>query len=422
MSYEQENKQALVAYFTEGAKGDKPLGALGVEVEHFVVTAEGEYSVSYAGRSEGEFGVRDVLVHLVDAYPQHTYGLEGDLIGLASDEASITLEPAAQLEISIAPYSSIGRILRVYNEFRAKVDPFLAEHGCKLVTSGYHPTARALDLTLIPKQRYRFMNDYFKEIGTRGERMMRASASTQVSVDYRDEADAIRKMRIAQALAPIFASVADNTAVFEAEPAPRLARFALWRNVDNDRCGSVPGLFNEGYSFADYAEWILRTCPIFVTRPSADDLTGLNLRAVYGQSAYEAYGDAPMTRADIEHVLSMFWPDVRLKNFVEIRPADSLPAPLMAGYAALVKGIFYSQRSLQAIEEAFGVVEGVWPLTDDSANQALKSIQEDGAEAVVCGKTLAEWQELIFEIADGALDKEDAAHLHDLVAFARGRR
>ena len=422
MSYEQENKQALVAYFTEGAKGDKPLGALGVEVEHFVVTAEGEYPVSYAGRSEGEFCVRDVLAHLADAYPQHTYGLEGDLIGLASDEASITLEPAAQLEISIAPYSSISRILRVYNEFRAKVDPFLAEHGCKLVTSGYHPTARALDLTLIPKQRYRFMNDYFKEIGTRGERMMRASASTQVSVDYQDEADAIRKMRIAQALAPIFASVTDNTAVFEAEPAPRLARFALWRNVDNDRCGSVPGLFNEGYSFADYAEWILRTCPIFVTRPSADDPTGPNLRAVYGQSAYEAYGDAPMTRADIEHVLSMFWPDVRLKNFVEIRPADSLPAPLMAGYAALVKGIFYSQRSLQAIEEAFGVVEGVWPLTDDSANQALKSIQEDGAEAVVCGKTLAEWQELIFEIADGALDKEDAAHLHGLVAFARGRR
>lgn len=422
MSYEQENKQALVAYFTEGAKGDKPLGALGVEVEHFVVTAEGEYSVSYAGRSEGEFGVRDVLAHLADAYPQHTYGLEGDLIGLASDEASITLEPAAQLEISIAPYSSISQILRVYNEFRAEVDPFLAEHGCKLVTGGYHPTARALDLTLIPKQRYRFMNDYFKEIGTRGERMMRASASTQVSVDYQDEADAIRKMRIAQALAPIFASVADNTAVFEAEPAPRLARFALWRNVDNDRCGSVPGLFNEGYSFADYAEWILRTCPIFVTRPSVDDPTGPNLRAVYGQSAYEAYGDAPMTRADIEHVLSMFWPDVRLKNFVEIRPADSLPAPLMAGYAALVKGIFYSQRSLQAIEEAFGVVEGVWPLTDDSANQALKSIQEDGAEAVVCGKTLAEWQELIFEIADGALDKEDASHLHDLVAFARGRR
>ena len=37
------------------------------------------------------------------------------------------------------------------------------------------------------------------------------------------------------------------------------------------------------------------------------------------------------------------------------------------------------------------------------------------------GKTLAEWQELIFEIADEALNEEDAAHLHDLVSFARSR-
>ena len=50
MSYEQENKQALVAYFNEGAKGGKPLGALGVEVEHFVVTAEGEHPVRWGRR------------------------------------------------------------------------------------------------------------------------------------------------------------------------------------------------------------------------------------------------------------------------------------------------------------------------------------------------------------------------------------
>lgn len=37
-------------------------------------------------------------------------------------------------------------------------------------------------------------------------------------------------------------------------------------------------------------------------------------------------------------------------------------------------------------------------------------------------KTLVEWQELIFEVADEALDEEDAVHLHDLAAFARSRR
>lgn len=420
MSYEQENKQALIAYFNKGAKGNKPLGALGVEVEHFVVTQD-EAPVSYTGGQSG-FGVRDVLAYLAQSYPDKTFSRHGDLIGLASDEASITLEPAAQLEISIAPFSSVPQILRVYEEFRAKVDAFLAQHGCKLVASGYHPTACALDLELIPKQRYRFMNDYFAKIGTHGERMMRASASTQVSVDYRDEADAIRKMRVAQALAPILASMTDNTSVFEGKPAPRLARFALWRNVDNDRCGSVPGLFNEGYGFADYADWILRTCPIFVTRAAASDPQGPDLRPAYGQSAYQAYGDAPMSEEDIEHALSMFWPDVRLKSFVEIRPADSLPANLMAGYAALVKGIFYSEESLAAIEQAFGAENGIWPLNDASANNALAAIQQHGPRALINGRTLAEWQKLLVETAVKQLDETDADYLLTLAEYARGRR
>lgn len=421
MSYEQENKQAVIAYFLKGAKGSKPLGALGVEVEHFVVTQQGEAPVSYEG-GEGRIGVRDVLQHLAEGYPQKTYGRQGDLIGLASPEASITLEPAAQLEISIAPYSSIDEIVAVYRAFREKVDAFLAQYGCKLVAAGYHPTACAFDLPLIPKQRYRFMNQYFAEIGTHGERMMRASASTQVSVDFRDEADAIRKMRVAQALAPILASMTDNTATFEGKPAGRLARFALWRNVDNDRCGSVPGLFREGYGFADYAEWILRTCPIFVTRAAADAPEGPDLRPVFGQSAYEAYGDAPMSKEDVEHALSMFWPDVRLKGFVEIRPADSLPAPLMAGYAALVKGLFYSEESLSRVEAAFGVENGVWPLTDASADEALAAIQAKGPEARIGGKTLAQWQELLLETAEAALDARDTAYLHDLAEYARAGR
>ncbi len=421
MSYEQENRKAIVAYFNKGAKGANPLGALGVEVEHFVVTDPECAPVPYEG-ADGGFGVRDVLAFLASHYPEQSFGKDGDLIGLASEEASITLEPAAQVEISIAPYSSIARILQAYQGFRRLIDPFLAEHGCKLFVAGYHPTAKALDLPLIPKQRYRFMNEYFQTIGTHGERMMRASASTQVSVDFRDEADAIRKMRVAQALAPILCAMTSNTAVFEAEPAKPLARFALWREVDNDRCGSVPGLFEPGFGFEEYADWILRTCPIFVTRPAANDPEGESLRPVFGQSAYEAYGDAPMGEADVEHALSMFWPDVRLKRFVEIRPADSLPAEYMAGYAALVKGLFYSDSSLARIEQEFGVEQGVWPLTDESANAALAAIQAQGSSALISGKTLAAWEDLLLQLAAETLPEEEQGYLAALAERVRDGR
>lgn len=414
MSFERENRAAIVSYFQKGAKGETLSKKLGVEVEHFVVYKDSRKAVPYDA-GEGAFGVRQVLDYLSRYYPEEMCGLEGDLIGLANDEASLTLEPAAQLEISTAPYASIDEIVRVYRTFRERLDSFLDQHGCMLVTRGYHPTEKALDLPLIPKKRYHFMNDYFHALGTHGERMMRASASTQVSIDYTDEADAIRKMRIAQALAPMLASLTDNVERFEGEvPAKPLSRFFMWRDVDPDRCGSVPGLFDEDFSFGRYADWLLDTCPIFITRSAADDPKGPALRSMTGKTAAQAYGNAPMSEDDVEHLLSMFWPDVRLKQFVEIRPADALPLCAMAGYAALLKGLFYNPDVLDQLENAFEVVDGIWLLNDSSTEQAARAIQEKGLEANLYGKSLAEWNQFLRETACSSLSEEEQAYVDDL--------
>ena len=115
----------------------------------------------------------------------------------------------------------------------------------------------------------------------------------------------------------------------------------------------------------------MRTPPIFVTRPAAATPAGPALRAVFEQAADKAYQDAPLEDADIEHVISMFWPDVRLKHFVEVRPADCLPADCAIGYTALVKGIFYSEESLAAIERELGVEGDVWPIHVADLNNAI---------------------------------------------------
>lgn len=419
MSFAEDNRKAIISYFVSGAKGNEPCGKLGVEVEHFVVDAKTNRAISYQGAND-EFGVRDILKYLSSYYPRETRGLEGELLGLANNDASLSLEPAAQLEISIAPFCSIDDIVSVYTQFRDKVDPFLQEHGCKLVTLGYHPTEKALDLPLIPKKRYHFMNDYFHSLGTHGERMMRASASTQVSVDYKDEADVIRKMRIAQALVPIIAVLTDNIERFEGEvPQKPLSHLVMWRDVDNARCGQIPGLFDKSFGFEQYADWLLGTCPIFVTRPEACNPQGQALRSVVGQTASQAYADAPMEETDIEHLLSMFWPDVRLKRFVEIRPADALPLQAVAGYAALIKGIFYSDGSLLGIEEAFGVVGNDWSLTDSYTNEATKAIRADGLQACICGRSLKDWEELLFETARKALSAHDCTYLEGFEAWSK---
>lgn len=464
-----ENRKRVTAYFQDSCH-DVSAKVLGVEIEHFIVLDEDGTPVSYRP-SNGRIGVADVLDYLSAHYTAVFTNNEGEVIGCGDETASITLEPASQIEISIAPYSSVAKIGQVYARFRDLLDGFLASHGAKLYTLGYHPTSKAKGMTLIPKDRYRIMDAWFSKLGTKGERMMRASASTQVSIDFSSEADAVRKLRISSALVPALAAIADNAPIFEGQPTDKpLARIAVWRNVDPSRTGVIPHVFEPGYSFADYADWLLETSPIFVTReatrhdatsPSAPacrsnaqhccsgvaDATKKPVprpaalsegalgkpdasnadstaprhdvaRPVGNVTADEAYGDAPMTQADIEHLLSMYWPDIRLKRYVEIRPADSLPQDLLLGYAALIKGLFYSPEALSTLERQLGVRDGVWPFNAQKVEDALAAIRKHGYEADVYGTTLRQWIDLLFELAENGLEEDERPYLKPLHAFA----
>lgn len=237
-----QNRAQLIEYFHGGEKGSGNTSLLGVEVEHFVLANDGS-PISYEP-VDGRIGVREVLAQLEKDYPQTTYNERSDLLGLAGSEGSITLEPAAQLEISIAPYAHVHDVERAYRHFRSLADSILAKCDAHLEAHGYHTTRCAKDLTLIPKRRYGFMDAYFAHIKSDGDRMMRASSSTQVSIDFASEADAVRKMRVASALSPILAAIADNTQVFEFEENHiPIRRLQLWREVDNLRCGTIPSIF-----------------------------------------------------------------------------------------------------------------------------------------------------------------------------------
>lgn len=414
------NRKKVIDFFRSGSKPREQCTHLGVEVEHFVM-GPSDTPVYYEPH-DGLPGVRQILEHLRIYYPEPSYSASGALIGLLGEEGSVTLEPAAQLELSCAPYSSVADIEKAFNHFYQHVDEFLAPSGCRLVARGYHPTARAFDLPLIPKRRYGYMNDYFAHIHSHGERMMRGSASTQVSVDFFSEADAVRKMRVAAALSPVLAAIMDNTHVFEGETNQTpIRRLQLWREVDGRRCGTPKGLFNDGFGFASYADWLLATPPIFVDRPAASDPKGPDMRGFYEEPAAEAYADAPMSKSDVEHLISMFWPDVRLKRFVEVRPADSVPLPLVLGYTALIKGLFYSEDSLGSIERDLGVSGGHWPITAEEVNEAIRSIQAAGFAATVYGRSLATWEHELFSLARAALPDDEKPYLEPLESFAHDK-
>lgn len=398
------NIDAIVAYFESGITPAGAAGELGIELEHTLVHDDMS-PVPYSG----PYGVEWLLGQLEAEFPRMTRDPEGDLLGVARPGEAVTIEPAAQVELSAGPFASLEDARATFERFERTLDDVLTPHGERALTVGYHPSAKALDLELIPKRRYKFMNLYLGEKGPFGPRMMRGSASTQVSIDYWSTADCLRKLRLAFALVPLFSLVCDNAPVFEGAPRTHeLVRTEIWRYCDPDRCGLVPGVMDPGFDLRRYAEYLLDTPAILI--PCRKE------QWCYSERTFgEIYAERTMTRAEVEHAVSMFFNDVRLKTYIEIRPADAMPVPYVVAYAALIKGLFYHAENLDALDVLF---EGV----DGAAVEAAKdALMAGGYEAEVYGRPVAELIDEVMALARRGLAADEQGFLEPLAQLAAQR-
>lgn len=404
------NKQALIEYFESGSKGCI-CETLGVEIEHFVVY--GEQAAAKAGvvpgtavSYYGEGGIEEILYKLCERWPEHTKIMtdEGHCLGFKAPGFIVTLEPAAQLEISIAPFSSIDRIKAVYEGFRAVVEDVISAYGYELINEGYQPASHVLDLAIIPKERYELMNRWFGTSGTRGRNMMRGTASVQVSIDYRDDADFGRRYRAAYILMPLIKLWMDNCHTFEGEPnTMRLRRTEIWDNVDPARSGIVPHLFDDvstHYGFGDYADFIMNMPPIFIPEDDKDIYTA-------GRSTAEIFADKEIDLPMVEHLISMVFPDVRLKTYIEIRGADCTEPARAYAYAALVKGTLYNE---EFIDYAMDFMKKR-SISAQDIKDSEASLMANGWDGEIYGISAKEAACTILEYAKEHLPEEESHYL-----------
>ncbi len=398
------NRKHLIELF-EG--GDKRARSLGFELEHVLLHKGTHGPVSY----DEPGGVHDILERLAPFYDERHY--EGEnLIGLSREGAAVTIEPAAQLELSAGPFQSVFEIEAAYLRFRDELDPILDEFGLETPMMGYNPSARAKDLKLVPKFRYDCMTKFLGAEAYEGICMMRGTASLQISIDYRDEADALRKLRIAEAISPILALICDNAPIFEGEErTANMVRTAIWAGMNQDRVGTVPGSMAADFTFEDYADYIMTRGAILVPDEQAEG----GWRYVAGQTFDEVYADREMTRAELEHALSMVWPDARLKNFVEIRPADAMPLEYCLAYAVLISALFYSDRNLGVLDAMLSQV------CEDDVREAKAQLMEKGYGATIYGRPVDFWADLLVVLAYGSLEPGEWPYLEPLASMVKYR-
>jgi glutamate--cysteine ligase len=379
----------LVTYFESGEKAASAW-RLGVENEKLSLGPTFR-PVAY----EGPSGIAAVLRALVSSSGWAAVEEDGKLIALEGGNASITLEPGGQLELSGAPLATAHDTAREFRTHLALVKRVSQPFGISWLALGAQPLHETTELPRMPKKRYEIMREYLPTRGSLALDMMHATASVQASFDYADEADMVSKMRTALGVTPIVGALYANSSLACGKASGFVSRrMNIWRNTDPDRCGGLPFVFEPDFGYARYAEWALDVPMFFIVRDGQYfPLRGVTFRSFLR----DGYEGLRATLADFDRHLTTLFPDVRLKRLIEVRVVDAVPTDLLCSVPALWKGLLYDAQARQA---AFDLVREWGPAERE---QAFEAVSRRGLRARLNGRAIAELARELVSIASEGL-------------------
>ena len=316
---------------------------VGLEHERFVYPAGSSPPVPYGGSA----GIGALLGALEPAgYRPFRDKEDGLTIALMKDRLTVSLEPGGQVELSGSPFRAAHQANA--ESVRNAADLRAAAHSLGLVPVcfGYRPWGTTGQMPWMPKARYAAMRE---TLGTRGrlaKDMMLMTCTTQVSLDWADEADCARKMTLAARLAPVLLALYANSPLVDGQPVGfQSYRSRVWNEVDPARCGYFPAMVDGSFSYRAYVDWALEAPLLFLRRGGRYEQPGMTFRALLANG----WGGAPALASDWTDHLSTLFPEVRIKSVLEVRSADGGSVATAGALAALWRGLLYDG---QALEEA----------------------------------------------------------------------
>ncbi|MBC7142136.1 MAG: glutamate--cysteine ligase, partial [Rhodobacteraceae bacterium] len=248
-----ERFEQLAEYMESGCK-PKDDWRIGTEHEKFGYCKDTLLPLPY----DGPRSIRAMLEGLQQRFGWEPVFEQGHIIGLTHDGANVSLEPGGQLELSGAPLETIHQTCDEVNEHLREVQEVADQIGARFIGLGAAPIWTHEQMPLMPKGRYKLMNDYMAKVGTHGTQMMRRTCTVQVNLDFASEADMVKKMRVALALQPVATALFANSPFFEGKPnGMKSWRSRIWRGLDDSRTGMLPFFFEDGMGFQRYVDYVL---------------------------------------------------------------------------------------------------------------------------------------------------------------------
>jgi glutamate--cysteine ligase len=341
-----QSRDELVAWLEAGCK-PKSEFRIGTEHEKFPFTVGDHAPVPY----EGPRGIKALLEGMQMLLGWEPITDAGNIIGLldVTGGGAISLEPGGQFELSGAPVETLHQTCTELQAHLAQVREVAAPLGIGFLGLGMTPKWTRAQAPVMPKRRYKIMTGYMPKVGRYGLDMMYRTCTVQTNLDFSSEADMVKKLRVSVALQPVATALFANSPFTDGKPNGFLSfRSEIWRDTDNARAGMIPWAFEDGMGFERWVDYALDVPMYFVKRgdeyidvagESFRDLLEGKLRSMQGERA---------TLSDWANHLTTIFPEVRMKRYIEMRGADSVPLRMLPALPAFWVGLLYDDASLDA--------------------------------------------------------------------------
>ncbi len=387
------DKRQLVEYLAAGCKPPQDW-RIGTEHEKFVFRRADLRPVPY----EGTDGIRALLEGL------RRFGWEpvrdGDnVVGLSHEGGgAISLEPGGQFEVSGAPLENLHQTCAELQTHLDQVREVTEELGLGMLGLGFLPKWRREDCFWMPKRRYEVMRRYMPTKGKLGLDMMLRTCTVQVNLDFESEADMVKKARVSLALQPLAVALFANSPFFEGKPTGYLSyRSQVWTDVDPDRAGMLPFVFDDGFGFERYVDYMLDVPMYFVYRDgNYIDVAGQSFRDFLKGKLPGLPGAIP-TMSDWSDHLTTVFPEIRIKRYIEMRGADGGPWRNICALPAFWTGLLYDRAALDAAADM------VADWSEEERGALRRTVPRLGLAAPFRGKKLQDLALAVLDLARAGL-------------------
>lgn len=393
------SKEQLVDYFRQG---EKPASRrrIGTESEKFVIRKNEGRMLSF----EEPGGFADLFDALVERFGwQYTEPDDGHIVAVIREDGAITLEPGGQLELSGAIFETVFETAKEFDTHMEELKA-CADDDLIFTMWGVNPVRSLDEVPWMPKSRYKIMREYMPTRGDLAHWMMKATCTVQGNFDYTSEEDAADMVRTAVLAGPMVGALFANSPIRLGEPTGYQSfRNYIWTRTDPDRSGVPSFMYGTDWGYEDYLNYIFEVPMFFIIRDGQYiNMTGYSF-ADFVKNGYQGH---KATMGDFVIHLSTAFPDVRMKQFIEVRNGDAGPREALLALPALWKGILYDDQARQQVKDLFD------PLSEKDHRELNRISYTDGIHGDSPYGPIAELAEQLVQFSDAGLQRLAAQNGH----------